>query len=164
MHHWSCMHTSDVCTQCIPYHDRKTSPQKGPSTVTLLPHADACQNSPAGVQAAITVAASDITDTRWTWSNFGSCVDVIAPGVNVVSITDTSDTVMNFLATGTSQACPHVSGVAALYLQSNPTAPPSQVRNPSLSRPHQCGCQAGLHCTCRANNPGAPPSQVRNPS
>ncbi|DBB18863.1 TPA: hypothetical protein ACH3X3_000450 [Trebouxia sp. C0006] len=88
---------------------------------------NACQNSPAGVQAAITVAASDITDTRWTWSNFGSCVDVIAPGVNVVSITDTSDTVMNFLATGTSQACPHVSGVAALYLQSNPTAPPSQV-------------------------------------
>ncbi len=80
-------------------------------------------------------------------------MDVIAPGVNVVSITDTSDTVMNYLATGTSQACPHVSGVAALYLQSNPNAPPSQVRN--LAELGQLGlgvmvCQAWLHYNCRA--------------
>jgi len=80
-------------------------------------------------------------------------VDVIAPGVNVVSITDTSDTVMNYLATGTSQACPHVSGVAALYLQSNPTAPTSQVK--TLAELGQLGlsvmmCQAWLHYTFRA--------------
>ncbi len=90
--------------------------------------ADACQLSPARLPAGITVAASDKTDTRWTSSNYGTCVDLYAPGVSVLSAMDTSDTA-TMTASGTSMACPHVSGVAALYLQSNPTAQPNEVRS-----------------------------------
>lgn len=89
-------------------------------------HADACQLSPARLPAGITVAASDKTDTRWPNSNYGRCVDLYGPGVAVLSAMDTSDTA-TMTASGTSMACPHVSGVAALYLQSNPTAQPNEV-------------------------------------
>ncbi|KAL3162994.1 hypothetical protein ABBQ32_009426 [Trebouxia sp. C0010 RCD-2024] len=87
---------------------------------------DACQLSPARLPAGITVAASDKTDTRWPNSNYGRCVDLYGPGVAVLSAMDTSDTA-TMTASGTSMACPHVSGVAALYLQSNPTAQPNEV-------------------------------------
>ena len=97
--------------------------------------ADACQLSPARLPAGITVAASDKTDTRWTSSNYGSCVDLYAPGVAVLSAMDTSDTA-TMTASGTSMACPHVSGVAALYLQSNPTAQPNEVRSDSSYQPN----------------------------
>ena len=89
-------------------------------------HADACQLSPARLPAGITVAASDKTDTRWPNSNYGRCVDLYGPGVAVLSALHTSDTA-TMTASGTSMACPHVSGVAALYLQSNPTAQPNEV-------------------------------------
>lgn len=97
--------------------------------------ADACQLSPARLPAGITVAASDKTDTRWSSSNYGSCVDLYAPGVAVLSAMDTSDTA-TMTASGTSMACPHVSGVAALYLQSNPTAQPNEVRSDSSYQPN----------------------------
>lgn len=72
------------------------------------------------------MAASDKTDTRWASSNYGSCVDLYGPGVAVTSAMDTSDTA-TMSASGTSMACPHVSGVLALYLQDNPTALPAEV-------------------------------------
>lgn len=87
-------------------------------------NADACTYSPARVGAALTVAASDVNDVRWSSSNFGSCVDLFAPGVNV-----RSDFIFNVTArlTGTSIATPHVAGVAAIYLSANPTATPAAV-------------------------------------
>ena len=90
--------------------------------------ADACQVTPANLTAAITVAASDQTDTRWSHSNYGSCVDLYAPGVAVSSASHISDIAL-VQATGTSMASSHVTGVVALYLQDNPTASPAEVRS-----------------------------------
>jgi len=89
---------------------------------------DACKYSPARVAAAITVGATDKTDTKTSWSNYGNCVDIFAPGSGITSSWYSSNTATNTIS-GTSMATPHVAGVAALYLQSNPAASPSAVRN-----------------------------------
>jgi subtilisin family serine protease len=73
---------------------------------------DACNVSPASAPGTITVAASDSTDTRASFSNYGGCVDVYAPGVNITSAWLNSGT--NTIS-GTSMATPHVAGVGALY-------------------------------------------------
>jgi subtilisin family serine protease len=90
--------------------------------------ADACTGSPADVAAAITVGATTMTDARASYSDFGRCVDFFAPGSNITSayfLTDTSTMTLS----GTSMATPHVTGTAALYLQTHPTATPKQVRD-----------------------------------
>jgi len=87
---------------------------------------DACKYSPARVGAAITVGATDKTDTKTSWSNYGNCVDIFAPGLSITSSWYSSSTATNTIS-GTSMATPHVTGVAALYLQSNPSASPSAV-------------------------------------
>ncbi|HET9596428.1 MAG TPA: S8 family peptidase, partial [Anaeromyxobacteraceae bacterium] len=74
-------------------------------------NADACTASPARVAAALTVGASDANDVRATFSNFGTCVDVFAPGVGITSAWDTSDSATNTIS-GTSMATPHVAGTA----------------------------------------------------
>jgi len=89
---------------------------------------DACKSSPARVPTAMTVSATDNNDRKASWANFGSCVDWFAPGVSITSAWYTSDTATNTIS-GTSMATPHTTGVAALYLQSNPTATPQQVRD-----------------------------------
>ena len=89
---------------------------------------DACRYSPARVAAAMTVSATDKTDTKASWANYGDCVDWFAPGVGITSAWYTSATATNTIS-GTSMATPHTTGVAALYLQSNPTATPQQVRD-----------------------------------
>ncbi|CAK0880040.1 unnamed protein product [Prorocentrum cordatum] len=86
---------------------------------------DACGFNPAGVPSAITVAAfggswGDSWD-RSSYSNWGSCVDVYAPGTRVLSAGPLSDT-HSWYATGTSMACPHVSGLAARMYEAHPTA------------------------------------------
>jgi subtilisin family serine protease len=87
---------------------------------------DACLTSPADVTAALTVSATDSTDTKASWANYGSCVDLFAPGVSITSDWNSSDTSTNTIS-GTSMATPHVTGEAALYLSLNTSATPAQV-------------------------------------
>jgi subtilisin family serine protease len=85
---------------------------------------DACTSSPAREPAAITVAATDSIDQQAYFSNFGSCVDIYAPGVGIPSAWHTSRTATASLS-GTSMAAPHVAGAAARVLQLDPAASPS---------------------------------------
>jgi subtilisin family serine protease len=89
---------------------------------------DACTTSPARTAEAITVGATDSGDNRASFSNFGTCLDIFAPGVSITSSWNTSDTATNTIS-GTSMATPHVTGAAALYLAGNPSASPQTVRN-----------------------------------
>ncbi|MBC9715823.1 S8 family serine peptidase [Streptomyces sp. TRM66268-LWL] len=93
---------------------------------------DACGFSPARTPEAITVGNSNDQDARWTGSpapsNYGSCLDIWAPGRNITSAANSGDTGSTTM-TGTSMASPHVAGAAALYLGANPDATPRQVRD-----------------------------------
>jgi subtilisin family serine protease len=91
-------------------------------------NADACTTSPARVAAAITVGATDSSDNRASFSNFGTCLDIFAPGVSITSDWNTSDTATNTIS-GTSMATPHVTGAAALVASANPSWTPQQIRD-----------------------------------
>ncbi|KAI8866375.1 subtilisin-like protein, partial [Ramicandelaber brevisporus] len=83
--------------------------------------ADACTFSPASATGVLTVSASDVNDKFATFSNWGSCVEVIAPGVNVLSAWSTSDTATNTIS-GTSMASPHSAGILAYYASLSATS------------------------------------------
>lgn len=87
---------------------------------------DACLFSPGSTAEAMTVGATTNIDSRAGYSNWGSCVDIFAPGNFIISLTNADDS--SFITkSGTSMASPHVAGVAALYLEVYPTASPAEV-------------------------------------
>lgn len=93
---------------------------------------NACNVSPARSPDAITVGSTTNTDARSSFSNFGTCVNIFAPGSNITAAWSTSNTATNTIS-GTSMAAPHVAGVAALYLANNPSATPAQVTQAILN-------------------------------
>ncbi|HYH99051.1 Ig-like domain-containing protein [Hyalangium sp.] len=93
----------------------------------------ACFRSPARTPAAMTIGATDVSDSRAYFSNFGSCVDLFAPGLSIPSAWNTSDT-STVTISGTSMATPHVAGAAARYLEGHPLATPEELTTALLTR------------------------------
>ena len=89
-------------------------------------NADACGFSPARAPTALTVGSTTITDNRSSFSNFGTCFDLFAPGSGITAAWANSNTSINTIS-GTSMAAPHVAGVAGLILDIDPTATPAAV-------------------------------------
>lgn len=89
-------------------------------------NADACNASPASAPSAITVGATDSSDSRASYSNWGNCVDIFAPGSNIVS-DDAFASGSSSVKSGTSMATPHIAGAAALVLGQHPTWTPGEV-------------------------------------
>ena len=87
---------------------------------------NACDYSPASAPSVLTVGSTNRLDEQSPWSNFGTCVDIHAPGSAIRSAWFTSDTTYSVIG-GTSMASPHVAGAAALYLQGHPSATPAEV-------------------------------------
>lgn len=110
----------------------------------LLGMSNACNGSPSRVATAITVAATDSTDTRADYSDIGPCVDIWAPGTDITSDWMGSPTATNTIS-GTSMATPHVVGTAALYLSGHRSATPAQV----------AGALAGYATSGVVQNPGS---------
>jgi subtilisin family serine protease len=100
-------------------------------------NADACNYSPASCPEAITVGATTTdasnNDVRSSFSNFGTCVDVFAPGSNIYSAGIASDTAYSTLS-GTSMACPHIAGLAAAFAQQHPSMPPNRLKEEIINQ------------------------------
>jgi subtilisin family serine protease len=90
-------------------------------------NANACNYSPASAANATSVASSTSSDAKSSFSNYGSCVHIYAPGSSITSAWHTSNTATNTIS-GTSMASPHVAGVAALYKSTNTSASSSSIR------------------------------------
>ncbi len=94
--------------------------------------ADACNSSPASAASAITVGSTTINDQRSSFSNYGQCVDIFAPGSNIRSASYRSRTGSSVLS-GTSMACPHVAGAVAIIMGENTRADPASVTRTLLN-------------------------------
>jgi len=94
--------------------------------------ANACNSSPSSAPSAITVGATTSSNTLASYSNFGNCVDILAPGSAITSDWIGGATATNTIS-GTSMASPHVAGAAALYLSANPSASVATVASDLVS-------------------------------
>ena len=110
---------------------------------------DACKESPAGAPNANTIGATASDDDEASFSNYGTCVDILAPGVSVTSAWIGSNSATATIS-GTSMATPHVAGAIALYLQENPGASPSQVSQ--ALKDNASVDKINLHSRSRRNN------------
>jgi len=116
---------------------------------------DACNFSPSDVADAIVVGATDQSDNRASFSNIGSCVDVFAPGVGIVS--DWATAPFTRSSSGTSMAAPHVAGVAALHLERNPNASASDVATAIVANANGVVVNAGTGSPTALVNAGFVP-------
>ena len=121
---------------------------------------DACLSSPGSAANAVTVGASTGWDVQAVWSNWGGCVDIVAPGASIISALSSSD-IATGSSSGTSMSSPHVAGAAALYLQSNPGASPAAVFS-AIQSAATTGALTGLGAgtpnrLLRVNSAVAPP-------
>merc|ERR1711972_149992 len=130
-------------------------------------NSDSCRFSPAFVPSAITVGSTTSLDARSSFSNYGSCTNIWAPGSSVVSASHTSDTGSTSLS-GTSMACPHVSGAAALVLEADPSKKASAVLQDLIDTSYRnvlSGLKASdinaLLCVIEG---GAPPTPTPEPT
>ncbi|QLE85557.1 S8 family peptidase [Shewanella sp. Scap07] len=96
-------------------------------------NSNACNYSPARASDALTVGSTTSSDSRSSFSNYGSCLDIYAPGSSITSAWYTSNSATNTIS-GTSMAAPHVAGVAALYLDETPSSSPTQVESKLISQ------------------------------
>lgn len=95
-------------------------------------NSNACNYSPASAEDAITVGATDKTDSRASYSNYGNCLDIFGPGSQITSAWIGSPSATNTIS-GTSMASPHVCGTAAKILSQNPSFTPAQVLNQMIN-------------------------------
>ncbi|RKP06585.1 peptidase S8/S53 domain-containing protein [Thamnocephalis sphaerospora] len=137
---------------------------------------DACNGSPSGSDKVLTVAASDRTDAQASFSNYGKCVDLYAPGVSITSLWKGGNGATKSIS-GTSMASPHVAGIAALYLASGlvnsvnelynalvRNATPSAIKKPSANTINRLAYSSPSNGVQPGPFPNPPPEPAPSPS